>query len=538
MSGILAVPTEGIEAFVANHNIAGSGGVLNAAGDELENYLYTHYAARGIDQIPYVSPDAPFEYYIRTPDEANLQPQADYRRALSGLPYQPVQDLQTLLDRGVKKALYLPYIRLIDDPLPDEIEWVRYGLPPHVTLRLKDKAYMHNWMLNRGFAKYIPNFIACDAVYLPRFGMRMLRKISDMLEIFGMRGRYPLGLMIRGAVSDGNYAMAAIVEAIDDMHIRDMSVKKGQFMLKPNGKSEHLEIFDTAEAALRRVLQHLRHENNPELDDRVVMSRLLDIDISPGLCTAVVAGELYDFPFNGQYMKPGDTACTGTTTFTVAVGQEVARQVSQTHLAQSQSLLRHVLNSFLAAEDKANLYAMLNMDVMTLGSLEIELYNRALDHPQGAEYINNIGLCNSNYAPRIYNPNTILFAEVNPRDTNWTIAMKAVLQALRQPCTVENLQALADGSQVQVLARDHWDIPPGMNIAQARDLLLQFHQSLPPGDGMILRMPDNPAGVIIYTQSGNIERVNQIAQEAYDFLALRGAEESPPRHEAAELVPA
>jgi hypothetical protein len=521
-----AFPLDGIDAIVAHHNIAGSAGVLNAAGDELEASLFSHYAPRGIDHIPFVEHQPP-QNFIYTAEVERLAPHAEYRQEIAHIPFRAITDLSDLAQMGIRKALYIPYIRLVDEKLPDNIEWVRYGLLPSMTVKLKDKAFMHNWLLQHGFAKHLPNFIACDATFIPRFGMRMIRKIADMLELLGMRDRYPLGLMIRGALSDGNYAMASVSEALHDINIRGQHVKKGQFMLKPNGKTDDLEVFDEPQAALRRVLEHIRHENNPDLDDRVVMSRLLDLEISPGLCTAIVAGLWHDFAFNGQYMEPGNSACTGTTTFRSAVGDETALRLSNGYLEQSQALLRDILSRFFADRPIDDLYAMLNIDVMVVGELERELYERAKAHPQGQQYFDSIGSCNANYSPGVYNPDTVLFAEVNPRDTNWTIAMKAVLQALNLPCTVENLKRLGSGEEIQVLARDHWALPEGMSIEQARQHLLDFHRQLAEqGEGFIMRMPDNPAGIILYTSSPDPNRLTEIAYEAFGYLAEQ-------QHEAA-----
>lgn len=517
--GRLAFPLEGVDAIVASHNIAGSHGVLNAAGDQLEHQISRHYASRGIDHIPFTG-DPHIRAYVLTPDPDHLRPHAFYRQQLAGIPFTPTADLHELNQQGVKKALFLPYIRLYDDPLPEGIEWIRYGLPPNVTIRLKDKVYMHRWMVQHGFGAYVPNFIGCDAAFLPRFGLRMLREIAKMLEALGMRDRYPLGLMIRGALSDGNYAMAAVVEALHPMEFNGLHIKKGQFMLKPNGKAVDLEVFDTAEQALERVKNHIRRENNPDVDDRVVMSRLLDIDTSPGLCAAITGGELHQFPFNGQYMEPGDTACTGTWTYSSAVGEEKARYVSSFYLNQAQELLQNILNRFFDGYPLDQLYAMLNMDVMIIGGLERELYERAQRTLEHHNYLDNIGCVDRHYLPRVYDPNRVLFAEINPRDTNWTIAMKAVLQVLNLPCTVENMKMLADGKHIQVLALDHWRLPEGISLDDARHLLLEFHHRLQPnGEGFILRMSDNPAGIILYTRSPRPERLRELSQEAYQFLA-------------------
>jgi len=513
----LAIPLEGMDAVVAWHNVAGAGGVLNAAGDSLEQRLESHYAPRGIDHIPYISGN--IACYVQTPSPERLHAHAAYRQQLAHMPFIPIANLQDLRGMGVKNALFLPYIRLFDDPLPEGINWRRYGLPPTMTLYMKDKAFMHNWMMENGFAIHTPNHITCHATYIPYLGAQMIAQIEQMLIDLDMRGHYPLGLMIRGALSDGNYAMAAIVEAQESEVVSGRWVEKGQWMLKPNGKAADMEIFDNLYDTLARVRDHIQNENNPELDDRVVMSRLLDVEVSPGLSAAVIGGDVYTFPFNGQYMAAGDTACTGTWTFAAAVGESYSARISGSYLEQSQTLLRRILEKFLRNADTTALYAMLNMDMMVVGALERELWQRAVHSPEHRYYTSDTGYYNELFKPHVYNPAVALFAEINPRDTNWTIAMKAVLQVLNLPCTLENLAMLAQGQRVQVLARDHWKLPEGMAVEQARALLLDFHQNvLPTGDGFILRMSNNPAGVITYAHTQDPARVEQITQEAYDYL--------------------
>ena len=58
-----------------------------------------------------------------------------------------------------------------------------------------------------------------------------------------------------------------------------------------------------------------------------------------------------------------------------------------------------------------------------------------------------------------------------------------------------------------------------MEISEARDALLEFHQQLAKnGEGFIMRMSDNPAGVIAYTPSKDANRLHQITSEAYQYL--------------------
>ena len=193
--------------------------------------------------------------------------------------------------------------------------------------------------------------------------------------------------------------------------------------------------------------------------------------------------------------------------------------ISDGYLAQVHHMLRTILDYFFRGMQMSDLYAMLNLDLMMVGDLERELFERA-SALRALYYLDDFGFSEEEYRPRICDPAVVLFAEVNPRDTNWTIAMKAVLQALRLPCTVENLQMIGAGNEIQVLARDHWKLPPGLSVEDARDLLLDFHRQISEnGEGFIMRMPDSPAGVILYTHNPDSNRLHALSNEAYAFMA-------------------
>lgn len=500
---MLAMPLEKVDAIVAWHNVAGEHGVLNAAAQSVADYVQGHYTARAIDHIPYTTAH---KCYVLTPDPPKLNGQASYRQQLSGMVFQPINSFNDIPEH--ERALFLPYIRITD--IPSERSLLRYGLPPQVTTALKDKVALHQWMMTHDMQAYIPNFIGCRIADIPEQGLRMLEAVTAMHDVAGTRGTYPVGVVLRSAYSDGNFAMALVIEATEDFQSGEQSVSRGQFILKPDGKTASLQVFDDARLAFEAARDHLYQANDTTIDDRVVMTRWIDVRVSPGLCTAVTGTTIHTFPFNGQYMEPGHTACTGTMSFAAAVGEAFAEDISTAHLAQAQHLLTTITQQFCGQDE---IYAMLNIDGMVVGELEKQLWEQA---PQ---FRDRFGFDEA-YQPRAYDPSKILLAEVNPRDTNWTLAMKAVLQANHLPCTIENLQALANGQGIQVLARDHWHLPPQMSIEEAREKLLDYHAQLAEdGEGFIMRMPDSPAGVIIFSPTPG--RVHQIARAAYDFLTTR-----------------
>lgn len=514
-------PLENIDAILAWHNVAGREGVLCAANDAVIKAVGEHYAARASDHIPFTPPASPLPRFILTSQPEAARKQTHYRSRLAGVEMHPLHDPHVLPERGIQRALFLPYIRLTDPPLSSQIEWQRYGLPPALTRRLKNKADLHHWLLQNDFAEHTMNFVACPIEEIPAQGWRMLRAIETMYAELGMSGAYPLGLMVRGAHSDGNYGAASLIQALQDGIYHGETVRRGEIILKKDGTVRPVVVFAGWQEALEAVRDHIHHATATEVEDRVVMTRWLDLSVSPGICAAVVVGEVYPFAFNGQYTEPGDSACTGTSTFQAAVGVERATQIQEAYLEQTQNLLKGILQqSFQNGMPHDALYAMLNLDVMIPGPLENELWQRAHRNPRMKHWIDALGKADAAYQPRVYAPDRVILSEINPRDTNWTLAMKAVLQATQQPCTVGGLEKLANGRSWRVVARDRWRLPPNIDFDEARERLLEFHhRRQAEGEGFILRMADNPAGVILYSPSHDPARLDTISRDAYQMLA-------------------
>lgn len=503
-----------VEAIVAWHNVVGKQGVLCASTEELEQVVGEHYAARAIDHIPYTA-NGHIERFVLTTEPEMLGEQLDYRGQLSGLDFYPIRNLKELAERGITKALFVPYINLTSQKFPAEMAWETYGLPPEVTGALKDKADLHEWLMANGFEQHTPNYVISTANQIVENGLMMLPKIAEMYREFGVSDMYPLGLMIRGAHSDGNYGMASLRQAVRSESIDGCNVYKGEIILRRDG-SAVVEFFDRWEDALQRAQDHISL-NTPENGEyRVVMSRLIDLRMSPGLSAAIIGQEVYPFNFNGQYTEPGQTACVGTSTFKISYGEKTASRTSEDYLTQSQNILKRIMKHFLA--DKGHVNAMMNIDLMLTGMLEQMLWERARSSVF-RRYKENVGCCNADYEPRVYSTSDVLIAEINPRDTNWTLAMKAVLQARNMPCTIENLQILANGTGIKVVARDKWDVPETVDWTTARTVLYDYHKRLAEnGEGFILRMADRPAGVIMYTESEDPHRLSEISYEAYQLL--------------------
>lgn len=489
---------QNIDAIVAWHNVVGLDGVLCAASETVKAVAGGHYAPRAVDHIPFTTAVPTF---VLTNAPERIREQLAYRSAVSGMTFTPISDTRELHNYGVRRALFLPYIRLRDVELDPAIEWVRYGLPPDLTQHLKHKGNMHHWLHAEGFAQHTMNYVACDIEDIPTVGRQMLDEIKRMYTELGQPD-YPLGLMVRGTQTDGNYGAGSLFS------------QDGMLVLRRNGKAPLIDMLSW-EVALEELRDHILETTNTDVAKQVVMTRLLDVDVSPGMSAMFEDGRLYCFDFNGQYTAPNSTACTGTTTFAFEIGERAA-DYRAAFLPQTQTLLREIMRRLLAGrEDVPQINGMLNIDMMSVGAQEAALWQAAA----GTAWRDNVGRNNADFRPRPYDPQFGLFAEINPRETNWTLAMKAVLQAQKMAVSVENLAMLARGEQMHVVARDHFPLPASLSFDALREnLAYQIETLRVNGEGVILRMPDRPAGLIAYTQQDDPARLESLLTEIQERL--------------------
>ena len=501
---------QNVDAIVAWHNIVGKEGVLCAAAAATSARAKHHYAPRAVDHIPYTT-EKPLFVATDRPDTVHAQ--LEYRGAISGLNFTPIKSTYELYAYGVKSALFLPYIRLSDIKLDADIQWHRYGLPPDLTQHLKNKAIMHRWLLQVGLTQNMVNFVACNIDDIPSAGQRMLTQIKAMLDDLGMSDTYPLGLMVRGAQTDGNYGAGFLHQ----LHHDDLftGAKAGQILVKRDGNATDADVYDEWGPALQALRDHIDATTNRDVEQNVVMSRFMDIDIAPGMSAILEGGKLHFMDFNGQYIAPGSSACTGTTSFDHQF-RDQANPIRQAYYTQSTEMLQAICDKlFEGRADRDHINGNINIDMMVVGPKEAELWKRS----EGTKWRDNANRFDDDYAPVPYDPQYSRFAEINPRETNWTLALKAVLQAEKRPITIKAMQDLAAGRDIRLLSRDHWQLSRFDDADMLRTAMLEHHQYLQSqGEGLILRMPDNPAGVIVYTRNADYARLDEILKGAAAVL--------------------
>ncbi len=499
---------------ILDHNVVGAGGVLWSIDPNTQEKVGGHYDPRAADQF---LGNHNREAFVLTQSPEDHQSQLDYRGAIGKVDLTAIRDVREITNPNGHVALYVPYISREMPNFPTELNWKRYGLPYEITSLLKNKADFHDWLTQNDLEANTPNHVICEAKDITSSAEQMLLKIQSMYQEAKIDDQYPIGLMLRGAEGDGNYGAAKIVQSLHNQTILtkkgEVHVQAGQIMIMPDGKKDNLEVHDNWQTALLLAQLHIKDSMNLDQESRVVMSRLIDLQDSPGMSAIIAGGTPHLFNWNGQWQEPGESACTGTT----SPGLNGNNRLHELFLEETQAIFSTILSKQL--EGRANrdeIYAMINIDLMIPGALEQKLWQKTQSRPSLHQYRNNLGKNNHNYQPRPYNPNIPLIAEINPRDTNWTLAVKSVLTALKRQATVQNMLALANGQDTKIIARDAWTLPGGLtDMNLVRDEMLQLHHQLEKsGAGFILRMPGHPqAGAIGWTSEGHPSDVFNQARE-------------------------
>lgn len=519
---------------IAFHNVVGRGGVLWSASPEVQRAVGSHYTPRAADHLPptrekfvvYDAEELPESPREREKIIQKMIDQLEYRASLMGQQIHLIslQEAKTVIS---ERALFVPYIRSpgLEQIVGDKVEKINiYGLPGEITALLKNKAESHRLMRESPVTcNHLPEFVITHVERLPTVGLRMLRKIEEMYEEAGVE--YEVGLMIRAAEGDGNFGSGYLrgFNRVTNLTLADgerTKVRAGDIVFFPDGRvpdSQSFTSYTSWESALDGVKTHIQKSMDIDKEPRVVLTRYLDLTDSPGLSLVIIDGTPHALPWNGQWQEPGESACTGTTFYNLKKDPR-KEELKQKFEADTQEvftdLIAEVLNRY-GDNKKQGINGMINMDIMIPGHRERILWERVMSNSRLRAKYGPERTKPQVWEPRVYNPDSFLIAEINPRLTNWTAALLAVLHASRRQFTLKEILTIAGSEECQVLARDKWLIPDGVSIETARDFLYELHvKKLDPfGGGFILRMPDKPyAGTIGF--GPDVQQIYKMAEEA------------------------
>ncbi len=337
---------------------------------------------------------------------------------------------------GGQKPLVVPYIRLpeVDVSMQEKLGAKVWGLPGGMVIALKNKVEFHR-MIEKA---------QIDDLHVPDFTIARVDDLTASAEEFrlrhveGLYKRYDMsdynrGLMVRAAESDGNYG-AAIVKEVN-----------GNKILMPDGKMDKFQKHDTWKGALEACQVYIKEAMNTAKEDRVVISRLIDLADSPGMSAAILDGQMLSLGWNGQLYKDG-TACEGTGTYKPK--NEYLKRTQVLYEEKVAGAFEKLLKQ-LADEkgiDFSVIRGFVNIDIMIPGHKERELQRRR----DGETYF--------------------YLAESNPRITHFTDAVLTGVAAQRQRQTVNSMREII---AKDLQAEDSFTLPEYVDPRNVRDMVYQ-----------------------------------------------------------------
>ena len=381
--------------------------------------------------------------------------------------------------------LVVPYINVpeIEIRLHNELNAQSWGLPGIMTNALKNKVNFYRLADEfnlPGF--YPPDYTVAHIFDVAREAEKFLRRIEDIYQKAGVAGAYPLGVMLRASEEDGNYGCCLAYE------------DAGDIIVVEDGDAEHAHYYQHWQEALANSQEHLITTMNLQKETRVVISRYIDFEDSPGMSVVIMDDRVETLGWNGQLQKPGSKACVGTSTYIPK--NTYMQRMQQEYEAQTTAFFEALLRKTAqkCGIDFASIRAVANLDIMMPSELEKTL-QRQRKQPQG------------NY-----------LAECNPRWTNYTDAIMVVLGANHKEQTISNMREVI---QSGIWSIDKHPLPQGLDpqIVRAhvaeRDTVLKQH-----GTRIICRMAKNPMGLIF---AGNLTQAQQEVNEILTLLSAQRA---------------
>ncbi len=461
------------------HNIGT--GVLRASHAATIAKVETHYGER-CGHIPLTADRVSLLVNTHTD---NLHSHVHYLSALFGKEIQPVTVAELTMEQRRTPAvqtLIVPYVNVpeAETLIQTTLQAQTWGLPAAMVDILKNKARFYQLLDELALEDlHAPDYRIAALSALPATALQFLQSIEELLKAADVP-EYPRGIMVRAAESDGNYGSCLLYEQRRIVHVIY------------DGDAAHVHTYPSWQEALAASQKHLYTTMDVQKEERVVISRYLDMLDSPGLSVVILDGQVESLRWNGQLQKEGSKACVGTSTFRPKTAQvaRLQREYEDRMAERFETLLR--LTALRCGIDFASIRGVANIDIMLPGPLEERLQQRL------------------GYAPTHY------IAESNPRWTNYTDAILAVIGANRQIPTVQRMRQVI---QSGVLAVDKYELPQGLDPRMVRSAIAARDDVLKQqGTRIICRMAQSPMGVIF---AGDVEMAQQELATIVHTLANR-----------------
>ena len=456
---------------VGFHNVGS--GVLRASNEAIVSYVEHHYGER-CGHLPLEAERLAVLVVEQTED---IRAQMDYLGQLYGKTITPytLDELRAEKERAGVTPQVVPYINVpeTEKQIGDALDTRPWGLPGTMTHALKNKANFYQLAGEFELEGFQPPDYRVSSIYeLERNATAFLAWIEELYNRAGVAGSYALGVMMRFAESDGNYGCCLVYE------------HAAGIVLVPNGDAEQAQFYSAWHDALVESRRHLLATMNTQKEERIVLSRYIDFLDSPGMSVVILNGHVESLGWNGQLQKEGSKACVGTSTYQPK--NAFLRRAQQQYEAQTADFFEAFLRATAKSRgiDFDTIRGVANIDIMIPGEVE-----RALQR--------------SRKQPQVH-----YLAECNPRWTNYTDAIMAVLGAQRMEQSVATMRAVI---QAGICSIDKYPLPGNLDPRVARERLAEKDEMLKKeGTRVICRMTQNPLGLIF---AGDLERAEQAVQE-------------------------
>ena len=449
---------------VGFHNVGS--GVLRASNEAIVKKIEAHYGER-CGHIPLDCEKTGVLVVVHT---ADIQTQMAYLSQLFGKEMKAFTADELKDEQKNSKALVVPYANVPEATkrIEGELGAESWGLPDSMVDILKNKADFYQLVDEFNLDGFrTPDYKISNLADVSRDALGFLSKCEDLLKKAGM-AKYPLGVMLRAAESDGNYGCCLVYE------------KDGFIIVVADGDADHAQHYTNWNEALAVSQKHLAATMNPQREERIVISRYLEMADSPGMSVVIIDGQVESLRWNGQLQKKGSKACIGTSTYIPknAYLSRMQREYEDQTAAFFETLLRKTAQK--CGIDFASIRGVANIDIMIPGKLEERLQQKR--GQQATHYL----------------------AECNPRWTNYTDAIMAVIGANRKAQTINNMRTVI---QEGIFTIDKLHLPENVDPRRVRDLIFKKDEILKQdGTRIICRMTKNPMGLIF---AGDVKKAQQ-----------------------------
>lgn len=455
------------------HNIGS--GVLRASDPATIKKVEIHYGER-CGHVPLSTTRTRVLVEQSTPaiEQQMLYLSALFGKEIQAKTFQDFQEEARLFPD--EHPLVVPYVNVPETALrlQDELGADSWGIPSEMTTVLKNKADFYQLVDELGLGTFTtPDYKVASIDELVHAALAFLQEIEELYANTGLSSHYPLGVMLRAAESDGNYGSSLLSQQAEVI------------IAVQDGNAEQTQFYHTWQEALTAAQAHLRSTIDPRKEARIVMSRYLDLIDSPGMSVVFLDGQAESLGWNGQLQKPGSKACVGTSSYRPQ--NALLRDLQASYEAQTTTFFVELLRK--TAEkygcDFSAIRGIANLDIMLPGPLEQHLQSKRKLPAQ-------------NY-----------LAECNPRWTNYTDAILAVIGATRQAQTLASMRAVIQNG---IATFDKYELPDQSDPALIRERVFERDRVLQQsGTRIICRMTNNPMGLIF---AGDVQR----AQDEFDAL--------------------